>query len=100
MSRSIRNSIGLAIFALIAAIILFITIGRQHSQGQTPPVPQIIHLPVGDHLIGVSWACSTGGYCVPTWLTRPFRADEPLESYRLLNRDGYPTYIFYEHRAQ
>jgi hypothetical protein len=69
------------------------------TQAQVPQCKEI-RLEPGQKLESVSWACAPGGYCVPTWLTRPMRPGETPETHTLHNEKGaYDTYLFEERPA-
>lgn len=74
---------------------------RSSAHAQTPIAQcKEIRLEPGQKLESVSWACAPGGYCVPTWLTRPMRPGEPVETHTLHNEKGaYDIYIFEERPA-
>jgi hypothetical protein len=93
--------ISLALIALVGAILIFLTVGQHHGQGQPAPLEtKTIQLPAGQKLKSVSWACAHSGYCTPTYLTRPMRADELPETHTLRNEEGwYHTYVLSEHRS-
>jgi hypothetical protein len=62
--------------------------------------PKVIKLSPGHKLEGISWACASGGYCTPTWLTRPMRPGETPETHRLENGSAYDVYVFIEQAAR
>jgi hypothetical protein len=97
---------GLIIFAVLANVMIGYRPPSQNQKdgvahAQAAPAGQCkeIQLPAGQKLEGVSWACTPGGYCTPTWLTRPMRNDEVAETHTLSNAAGLDTYVISEHRS-
>ncbi len=71
---------------------------RSKANAQAPaPETKVVHLPPGQKLEGVSWACHAAGHCSPAWLTRPMRPDETPETHTLRNDAGFPTVVLTEH---
>lgn len=105
---------GIALFAIATCMVALLVgstlflrdvddlVLHSKAQAQATQVAQCkeIRLEPGQKLESVSWACAPGGYCVPTWLTRPMRPGEPIETHTLHNEKGaYDIYIFEERPA-